>query len=115
MQLPVGGVFGPYIDNGAYTLAKVVAKRIVPDSARVRHILIKTTDEEGKQTIADSTAKKRIDSIAYAVQHGANFNSMVQKYSDDPGSKETAGNTLFLFPSLVVLVKNLRKQLFMSR
>ncbi len=28
MQLPVGGVFGPYIDNGSYTLAKLVAKRL---------------------------------------------------------------------------------------
>lgn len=112
MQLPVGGVFGPYIDNGAYTLAKVVAKRIVPDSARVRHILIKTTDEEGKQTIADSTAKKRIDSIAYAVQHGANFNSMVQKYSDDPGSKETAGEYTFPFSQFSGISKEFAETAF---
>ena len=97
MQLPLGGVVGPYIDNGAYTLAKLVAKRMVPDTVKVRHILIKTADQDGKQTLADSTAKQRIDSIAYAIQHGANFDSMVQRYSDDQGSKGTAGEYTFSY------------------
>ncbi len=93
MQLPVGGVFGPYLDNGKYTLAKLVAKRTAPDSAKVRHILIKF-DNSG-QGLSDSAAKKRIDSIAAAVQGGADFDSLVQKLSDDPGSKETKGEYTF--------------------
>ncbi len=94
MQLPVGGVYGPYLDNGKYVIAKLVSKRIAPDSAKVRHILIKTGDR-GTDVLPDSVAKKRIDSIVAAIQGGANFDSMVQKYSDDPGSKATAGEYTF--------------------
>ncbi len=90
MKLPVGDVYGPYINNAEYTLAKLVSKRTVPDSVKVRHILIKTQDA-GKDVLSDSVAKKRIDSISVAIQGGANFDSMVQKYSDDPGSKTTQG------------------------
>ena len=93
MKLPVGSVFGPYQDNGKFTLAKLVAKRTAPDSAKVRHILIKF-DNSG-QGLSDSAAKKRIDSIASAVQGGADFDSLVQKLSDDPGSKGTKGEYTF--------------------
>lgn len=93
MQLPVGGVFGPYLDNGKYSLAKLVAKRTAPDSAKVRHILIKF-DPSG-QGLSDSAAKKRIDSIAAVAQSGADFDSLVQKLSDDPGSKGTKGEYTF--------------------
>lgn len=93
MKLPVGGVFGPYQDNGKFTLAKLVAKRTAPDSAKVRHILVKF-DNSG-QGLSDSAAKKRIDSIAAAVQSGANFDSLVQKLSDDAGSKGTKGEYTF--------------------
>jgi len=112
MQLPVGGVFGPYIDNGTYTLAKLVAKRMVPDSAKVRHILIKTADQDGKQVITDSAAKNRIDSIAYAVQHGANFDSMVQKYSDDQGSKNTGGEYTFPYSQFSGISKEFAETAF---
>ena len=36
-------------------------------------------------------AKKLVDSIETAVKGGADFNALVQKYSDDPGSKEKGG------------------------
>ena len=48
----------------------------MPDSVKVRHILIKT-GEKGQPTLADSIAKSRIDSIAKAAQGGADFNAMV--------------------------------------
>jgi peptidyl-prolyl cis-trans isomerase D len=114
MKLPVGGVYGPYIENGAFTLAKLVAKRTVPDSARVRHILIKTADQGGKQVLDDSAAKKRIDSIAYAVQHGASFDSMVQKYSDDPGSKGTGGEYTFPYSQFSGISKEFAETAFYS-
>ncbi len=72
MQLPPGQVYGPYVDNGEYVLAKIVGKRTVPDSAKVRHILIKTQDQ-GKDVLPDSIAKRRIDSIAAAIQGGASI------------------------------------------
>ncbi|MEJ7684132.1 MAG: peptidylprolyl isomerase [Segetibacter sp.] len=101
-KLAIGQVYGPYIDAKNYTLAKMIDKRTMPDSVKVRHILIKT-GEKGQTTLADSIAKKRIDSIAAAAQAGADFNALVLKYSDDQGSKNTKGEYDFTssqFPNL---------------
>ncbi len=89
-RLANGQVYGPYIDGSNYTIAKMIDKRTMPDSVKVRHILIKTA-EKGQPALADSIAKKRIDSIASAAQAGADFNALVQKYSDDQGSRNTRG------------------------
>lgn len=89
-SLSEGTVYGPYIDNNNYVLAKMIAKRTLPDSVKVRHILVKTA-EQGTPTLPDSVAKARIDSVATAIRNGANFDSMVVKYSDDEGSSENKG------------------------
>ena len=47
--------------------------------------------------MADSIAKTRIDSIAAAIKAGTPFYEMVQKYSDDGGSKDKAGEYNFSF------------------
>ncbi len=101
-KMAAGEVYGPYIDGANYTLAKMIDKRTMPDSVKVRHILIKTA-EKGQPTLPDSIAKKRIDSIATAAQSGADFNALVQKYSDDQGSRNTKGEYDFTssqFPNL---------------
>lgn len=88
----VGNVFGPYIDGRNFTIAKIIDTKQWPDSASVRHILIATTNpQNGQQVRDDSTAKKLADSIKNAIAAGANFESMVLKYSDDGGSKNTGG------------------------
>ncbi|MDB5232298.1 MAG: peptidyl-prolyl cis-trans isomerase [Chitinophagaceae bacterium] len=95
-SLGIGQVFGPYVDGGNYVVARMIAKRSMPDSVKVRHILIKTADR-GQPVLPDSIAKKRIDSIANAIKGGADFNAMVQQFSDDPSSKPTKGE--YEFPS----------------
>ena len=95
-MLADGQVYGPYLDSKNYTIAKMIGRRTIPDSAKVRHILIKTS-ENGKPVLADSIAKLKIDSIANAIKSGADFNSMVIQYSDDQGSKTTGGE--YTFPS----------------
>jgi len=90
--LPVGNVYGPYLDGGSYVLAKMLGNRQMPDSVRARTILVSTRDlQTGQPTIADSIAKKRIDSISLAIKGGADFNSMVLQYSDDLVSKDKGG------------------------
>jgi peptidyl-prolyl cis-trans isomerase D len=101
-QLAEGQTAGPFVENGNYVLVRMMAKRNMPDSVKVRHILIKT-GEQGKPLLVDSIAKKRIDSIANAIRGGANFNEMVLKYSDDEGSKTNGGEYEFTssqFPNL---------------
>ena len=89
-KLNEGQVAGPYFEGGNYVLSKMIAKRTLADSVKVRHILIKTA-EQGKPVLPDSIAKKRIDSVAAAIKSGANFDSMVVKYSDDQGSRQKGG------------------------
>ncbi|MFL5745531.1 MAG: peptidylprolyl isomerase [Niastella sp.] len=93
-KLADGQIIGPYLDGPNYTMAKMVGRRQMPDSVKCRHILIKIGDQQG-QARTDSAAKKLIDSIETAIKGGANFDSMVVKYSDDAGSKDKKGEYEF--------------------
>jgi len=113
-SLAVGQVFGPYIDGTNYALAKMIDRRSMPDSVKVRHILIKT-GEKGQPTLADSIGKKRIDSIAAAAQSGADFNMLVTKFSDDQGSKNTKGEYTFSSQQFANLSKEFAETAFYGK
>jgi peptidyl-prolyl cis-trans isomerase D len=90
--LAKGAVYGPYIDQNTYVLAKLIDTKSMPDSVKARHILIQTFDPQaGQQLLDDSTAKKRIDSIETAIKGGARFDSLAMKYSNDQGSAVKGG------------------------
>lgn len=110
-KLPDGAVFGPYVDGPNYTMAKMIGRRQMPDSVKCRHILIKIADQQG-QVRTDSAAHKLIDSIANAIKGGANFDSMVVKYSDDPGSKEKKGEYEFSSLQFSSLSKEFAETIF---
>ncbi len=114
MALADGQVFGPYLDQQDYVLAKMMGHRTIPDSVKCRHILIKTEDQ-GRQVLDDSTALKRIDSIANAIKGGADFNAMVQKYSDDPGSKSTQGVYDFSSTQFSTLAQEFAQTIFFGK
>jgi peptidyl-prolyl cis-trans isomerase D len=110
-KLKDGEVYGPYLDGGNYVLAKMIGKKTLPDSVKVRHILIKISDR-GAPVLDDSTAKKRIDSIVTAIRNGASFDSMVVKYSDDQGSKDKKGEYEFSSLQLGNLSKEFAEVIF---
>ena len=96
LATPVGKVYGPYLDGGNYVLAKVVAERRLPDTVKVRHILVATQQRDPQSGQAfrvreDSTAKRIADSIQTAIRNGASFDSLVLKYPDDQGSSQKGG------------------------
>ncbi len=95
-RLSVGEVFGPYINGNDYVLAKIVAKQAMPDSAKVRHILVATQQQDqstGQFTPIrdDSAAIKRLDSAIALIKSGVSFDSVARVYSDDPGSRDNGG------------------------
>ncbi|MEO7443982.1 MAG: peptidylprolyl isomerase, partial [Ferruginibacter sp.] len=90
-RLPFGTVYGPYVDNGNYVLAKVLGSKPLPDSVKARHILISLNDEKGQPMRSDSSAKSLADSILAAVNAGADFGALALKYSSD-GSKDKGGD-----------------------
>lgn len=111
MSLADGQVFGPYLDGNNYAIAKMIGRRELPDSVKVRHILIKEADQ-GQPILTDSVAKARIDSIANAIKGGASFAGLVQQYSDDPGSKNTAGEYEFASTQFANLSKEFAEVAF---
>lgn len=111
--LSTGNVFGPYLDGGNFVLAKMDAVRQMPDSVKVRHILISTKDPQtGQPLLEDSIAKNRIDSVALAIKGGADFNAMVIKYSDDKGSKDKAGEYDFSSTQFGTLAREFSETIF---
>ncbi|PWV53880.1 peptidylprolyl isomerase [Chitinophaga sp. S165] len=90
LSLPNGAVFGPYYDNNLIVFAKMIDRKLLPDSVKVRHILIATQNQQGGG-LPDSIAKARVDSIERAVRGGADFKALVQQYTDDASSKPTGG------------------------
>ncbi len=91
-KLPVGSVYGPYVDGGAYVLAKILGSKQLPDSVTARHILIPTMNPQTGEVInSDSSAKRLADSILTAVKGGANFAALAAQYSSD-GSKDKGGD-----------------------
>jgi len=92
VKMPVGSVYGPYVDNKNYVIAKMLGSRSLPDSANARHILISTVNAQtGQPVLEDSIAKKRADSIYNAINAGANFAMLAMQYSSD-GSKDKGGD-----------------------
>lgn len=100
LSAPVGAVYGPYVDPGQggsyFVMSKILAVRNVPDTVKVRHILISTNQRDpqtGQFTpVRDSaTAKKLADSVRSLLAAGQSFDSLVVKFSEDPGSKDKGG------------------------
>ena len=91
-KLPVGTVYGPYVDGESYVVAKMLGSKQLPDSVKARHILIPTVNPQtGEQINADTTAKKLADSLLNAIKGGADFAALALKYSSD-GSKDKGGD-----------------------
>lgn len=85
-NLPVGTVYGPYIDQNTIAYAKVIDRKVMPDTVKFRHIFIAI-----KQGESDSAAKAKADSLSGAIAKGADFAQLVATFSDDQESKAKNG------------------------
>ena len=92
MEAPVGSVYGPYYENGGYKITKIVDRKSLPDSVKNRHILV-LTKAQGNDVATDSAAKMKLDSAIAEIKSGVKFDSVVQKYSVDDGSKSQGGES----------------------
>lgn len=81
-----GFVYGPYISNGSYKLAKLTDEKTTFDSVKTRHILINPATEGG---IEKAIAKA--DSIKKLIQGGKSFTDLAATFSVDKGSGAKGG------------------------
>ncbi|GFZ80961.1 peptidylprolyl isomerase [Aquaticitalea lipolytica] len=94
-KLGVGQYYGPYKDNGMFKISKVVAEKTIPDSVKVRHILIPFVGAQSAQpdvTQTEAEAKKTADSVLAVVKaNKSKFPELVTALSSDLGSVEKGG------------------------
>jgi peptidyl-prolyl cis-trans isomerase D len=94
-------VFGPYIEDGSYKIAKLIAVADRPDSVHVRHILISTGN---KRTL--ETAKHEADSLVKLIKSGTPFETIALANSDDQGSAKIGGDLGWFTEGKMVLPFN---------
>lgn len=112
-SMPNGAVIGPYLDATNYVIAKKLDTRRLPDSVKCRHILVGTTDpRSGNRLRADSTAKRRADSIFNALRSGSDFGLLAATLSDDEGSKDNRGEYKFSSVDMSNLAKEFADFIF---
>jgi peptidyl-prolyl cis-trans isomerase D len=82
-----GFVYGPYLSNNSYKVAKLVDSRIGPDSVTARHILINPATSGGVDK-----AVAKADSIKKLIQGGRPFAEFAKNFSEDKQSAEKGGD-----------------------
>ena len=93
-SLSVNGIYGPYKDGTSYKLTKMLSIKSIPDSVKVRHILIPFTgslraDESVTSSLEE--AKFTADSIYSVLKKSPSKFKSLLSFSSDKGSYENDG------------------------
>ena len=93
----IGSVYGPYIAGSNYQVAKLLDRKVVPDSVRARHILIRA------QTPQEAViAAARVDSLKNLIEAGTNsFDSLALAFGTD-GTASKGGDLGYAGPNTMV-------------
>jgi peptidyl-prolyl cis-trans isomerase D len=83
---PVGFVYGPFISNGSYKIAKLDAVQTEPDSVKARHILL------DYKVIGLPKALKEADSLKKLIEGGKTFAEIANLFSVDKNSAVKGGD-----------------------
>lgn len=83
-----GTVFGPFLEEGKYTVVKAIDSKILPDSVKARHILVRGTNQQ--ELLA---GRNLLDSLKKVLEEDAtaSFDSLAVKFSQD-GSASQGGD-----------------------
>ncbi len=79
-----GDVYGPYFEDEAFKLSKIVSIKQMPDSVKARHILIQEQDPTLGNTVADS--------LMNLIKNGEDFAKIARDNSKDTGSAINGGD-----------------------
>ncbi|WP_454803510.1 SurA N-terminal domain-containing protein [Mucilaginibacter phyllosphaerae] len=82
-----GFVYGPFLSNGSFKIAKLVDARISPDSVKAKHILLNPATEGGVDK-----ALAKADSLKKLIAGGKSFAELAKTFSIDKASGEKGGD-----------------------
>ncbi len=86
MRQPLGSIIGPFLDGGVWNVAKIIDRKVLPDSVRARHILSRGVTP---------ASERKIDSLLSLLNSGNfRFDSLAVKNSED-GSAPKGGDLGF--------------------
>ncbi|WP_031425872.1 peptidylprolyl isomerase [Flavimarina sp. Hel_I_48] len=88
-------VYGPYKDNGAYKISRVIAVEQIPDSVKSSHILLPFAglQNAGAVTRSKAETKKLADSLAEVLRKTpSKMAELATEFSTDQGSAEKGGD-----------------------
>jgi peptidyl-prolyl cis-trans isomerase D len=94
-----GFVFGPYEENGAFHISKLMEVTSRPDSVKARHILVKPINND------IVGAKAKADSLFALVNNGGDFAEIAETNSED-GSASKGGDLGYFAEGAMVLPFN---------
>jgi len=80
-------VFGPYLEDESYKVARLIATDDRPDSVHVRHILLTPN-----QSVTMEAAQAKADSLIKLIKSGTPFATLAMSNSDDQGSAQLGGD-----------------------
>jgi peptidyl-prolyl cis-trans isomerase D len=81
-----GDVFGPYFENEMYKMAKLNEVKMLPDSVKARHILIRPVNGDFK------SAEAKANNLKALLDNGSSFAELAKDNSDDQGSAVNGGD-----------------------
>ena len=93
-------VFGPYKDGATYKLSKLISKKMISDSTKVRHILIPfvgSVRADASVTKTDAQAKTTADSIYRVIRSKRSKFKSLLSLSSDKVSNEKEGVIEFAY------------------
>ena len=85
-EAETGSIYGPYLVDDVWKLAMVTDTKMIPDSARASHILIRP-DQNNRIEAAQVTA----DSLADLIRNGADFAKLATQFGTD-GTVDKGGD-----------------------
>lgn len=86
---PKGQISMPFRTRFGYHILKVNDKRAARGEVKVQHIMIQTGPSASSELLVSASAKA--DTVYTKLMKGATFESMVEEYSQDAGSKSNGG------------------------
>jgi len=85
----INAIHGPYLEDGAYKIAKLIEIKDLPDSIELKHILIQP---DGTKIVDAKQAKTIADSLKTVISNGVDFAEVAKEYSTDKKSGEKGGD-----------------------
>jgi peptidyl-prolyl cis-trans isomerase D len=96
LRANVGTIIGPYNEGNIIKISKLSGVKMMPDSVKARHILIKI--ENGNSKAANSKA----DSLKKLIKAGQKFEDLAKTFSTDQGSAVKGGDLGYFRSGMMV-------------